>query len=331
MVGDVSPESLEDPEFRKAMVSLTKGPETHLGEFFDTFRSTLGGTPGDSRRERTLEVAAMLPDATLLWWPVSMCKPGERTVCKVDYLIRSVDTKKRHIRLLRSLSWYQPTEYIPLWHIGADANFHAEVEAPEVLQIRSVRPKFYRFQRNGPGIPSTSQTPVSNSGPENSRPDEYVDREGRLTHVYVAGSRPLAADLLVTFAPSRRAIAATTGAATLIALLVTGFYTYRSEMATNSHIEAAVAVLILVPALIGYVVVRPNDPPVARSYILGTQILSLMAGAVPLVMVVLLLHYAGDNACLKTAWLCSMIASWLIAVALAFSLARAGAPGEEEA
>src|SRR5436853_819630 len=323
LVKEVSPASLSDQKFCKAMVNLTEGPETHLAHSFEIFRERLGGVAGDPQRERVLEIAALLPDATLLWWPVAKGGAGQRTVCKVDYLIRSVETEKRGVKVLRSLSWKQPPEFIPLWHLGADANFHAEVEAPEVLRIRSVETKFYRFSRSAPAATSTISTPQPPLSKGTGPLQHPVDREGRLTHVYIAGQRPLAGDLVVTFAPAVAVVSSTFGASVLIALLTTAFYAFREQMALADHIDAAVAVLILVPALIGYVVVRPSDSPLARRYILGAQLLSLLAGAVPLVMAVLLLRFAHEPSCLTTTWLGCAVVSWLIAAALGFSLAKA--------
>lgn len=313
LVEQANPTALTSEEFRKALTNLTRGPETHLGQAFKTFRAGLGELGGDRRRERVLELGAILTGATFLWWPVDASERGQRIICKVAYLIRSVDTATPIERVGRSLSWHLPAEYIQLWHSGADANFHAEVEASEGLTIRSPKPRFYRFAPEGPRP----------TGPP-SRPEEFVDREGRLAHIYFSGRRPLAADLVLTFAPARRVIASLFAAAVLIALLATGFYAYQTEMEVDGHIEAAVAILILVPALIGYVVVRPNDPPLLRRYISGTQVLSLMASAVPLVMAVLLLRYSADPHCLQIAWLWSMITSWVIAGLLLFSLVGAG-------
>jgi hypothetical protein len=314
LVKEVSPNALASEPFNKALTSLTRGPETHLYEAFEVFRKGLGEIAGDPRRERVLELAAILADATFLWWPVDTASLGVRTICKIAYLIRSVEAATPLQRVRRSLSLYLPAEYIQLWHSGADANFHAEVEAPEGLTIRSPEPRFYRFAPEGPKA----------AGPPALRPEEFVDRAGRLAHVYFSGRRPLAADLVLTFAPTRPVIASLFTAAVLIAMLVTSFYVYRTEMNLSGHIEAAVAILILVPALIGYVVVRPSDPPMLRRYVFGTQLLSLMASAVPLVMAVLLLRYAADPDCLQTAWLWSMVGSWVIVGLLLASLVGAG-------
>jgi len=120
------------------------------------------------------------------------------------------------------------------------------------------------------------------------------------------------------------------GAAFLIAVLVTGFYHWRDAISQPDNVDAAVSVLILIPALIGYIVNRPSDPPHARRFLLGVQMLSLAASAVPLLMAVLLLRYAGDSDCLVQAWLGPLVASWAIADCLLFSWIRAARSGGEE-
>jgi hypothetical protein len=343
LVEQIDREALEKEAVRGAIRSLTRGPETHLERAFDTFRSGLRYDPTDKRIERLLDLAAMLTDATLLWFPVDQERQGERTLCKLEYLIRNFETDRWHLRLFRSIGWAHPAEYIPLWHIGADANFHAELEAPSVLVIRSLEPRYYWFsdsdsvddresepdseERTGGGARST-QEPDSDSAEAESvglRPEQYIDREGRLGHVYVAGRRPLGADLIATLGVSRAAIFPMFASAALIAVLVTAFYEWRTQMAAPGHIDAATAVLILIPALIGYVAIRPSDPPVARRFILGAQILSVAAAAVPLVMAVLLLRYADQAHCLRLSWLWPMRTSWLLAALLAISFLRSGA------
>jgi hypothetical protein len=322
LVQKVSPATLNDSVCRESIKSLTCGPETHLEDSFETFRAGLKRDADDPRLERLLDIAAMLTDATLLWYPVSEEDRGSQQICKVQYLIRSIEDHSWHTRLLRSLSWSQPAEYIPLWHIGADANFHAEVEAPPVLTIRSVESRYYWFA--GEGEAEKEEKSTKEAEEHDLRPDEFIDREGRLAHVYVAGRRPLMADLVVTFAPARAVLFSMFLAAVMIATLVSFFYYWRDHMTSASELDAAIAVLILLPALIGYVVIRPSDPPLVRRYVFGAQLLSLASGAIPLIMAVLLLRYAKDPACLHTAWLWSMRASWSAAFLLLISWARSG-------
>ena len=161
------------------------------------------------------------------------------------------------------------------------------------------------------------------------RPQQNVEIEGRLAHVYISGRRPMGVDLVVRFAPSRTGVVlAAFFAAMLAAGLATSFYYWREQM-VGSNIDAAVAVLILVPALIGYVVIRPSDHPLTRRYVSGTQVLSLLASAIPLAMAALLLRFAESSSDLTTAWLWAMRGSWLIVLLLALSWLGTWLPRQE--
>lgn len=108
------------------------------------------------------------------------------------------------------------------------------------------------------------------------------------------------------------------------------FLFWRSQIDIPANTDAAVSVLILIPALIGYIVIRPTDPPLTRQFLLGVQLLALAAGAVPLVMAVLLLRYGGEPHCLTKAWLGPLIASWVLAGCLAVSWLRAAWVGRSD-
>jgi hypothetical protein len=320
LVEHASPGSLQDPEFRKALTSLCCGPETHLEPMFDIFRERLVGDPANPEIERVLDMAAMLTEATLLWYPVDRARVGERTICKLEYVISNVESERVSRRLARSLSWTFPSDWIPLWHIGADANFHVDVEAPPVLQICSLETQYIWFDDAAEEASEKADTKQAEEA--DLRPEEFSEIEGDLAHVYVSGRRPLGADLIIGFIPAPGVIAPMFGAAFVIAVLVSAFYCWRDQIGAPANIDGAVAVLILIPALIGYIVNRPTDPPRVRRFLLGVQLLSLAASAVPVIMAVLLLRYAGDEDCLQRAWLGPMIASWVIAACLLFSLAR---------
>lgn len=325
LVEEVSPASMQHPSFAAAVRSLTRGPETHLGEAFGAFRDGLEGDLDDSRVERLLDIAAMLADATFLWYPLADAKPGERLLCKLSYLIPGEKIESLPRRIGRSLSWVHPAEYIPLWHSGADANFHAELEAPPVMRIRAVEANFYWFTEDDPA--SETELATEEAQDAGLRPDQYVDVEGSLAHVYVAGRRPLGADLLTTLAPTRAAVLPMFFATIVIGLLASVFYLWRDQMIDPADRDAVVAVLILIPALIGYVVIRPADHPSLRSRILGVQLLSLAASVIPLCMAILLLRYADDPTCLNRVWLAAVIFAWVIAAMMLVSVLRAG--GEE--
>jgi len=70
-------------------------------------------------------------------------------------------------------------------------------------------------------------------------------------------------------APRRGFVAAAFTAVVAIATLVTMFAIWRTEALAER--EASVAILAIVPAIVGYLVVRPAEHPVAKSYLLGVS------------------------------------------------------------
>lgn len=316
--------ALASPEFQAAIASLACGPETDLFEPFLAFLEGLGDDLDDSRVARLAEVGAMLTSTTLLWCPIDGLAPGTRTVCKLEYLIRAEESLRWYERLGRALSWHQPEDYINLWHAGADANFHADVEVPKQLIIREAEPSYLSF-----ADPDDADSDFAKSDEQAEmlglRPVQHVDVSGRQAHVYITGERPLAIDLNVRFAPTRSGMVfSALLASTLIATLVTLVFAWRGWVSQAENIDGTVAVLILAPALIGYLVVRPADHPVARRHIVGVQALSLAAAVIPLAMAVFLLRFENDPGCLTEAWRWPVFVSWAIVAALLIGLRGAG-------
>lgn len=250
----------------------------------------------------------------------------------IDFTVPNgqLDTEELHWyeRLGRALSLYQPPEYINLWHAGADASFHADIEAPMPLIVREAEPAYLSF--SDPGDAGSDFAEPGDSGRANSqagsvRPDQLVETSGSLAHVYITGRRPLAVELAVRFAPARGGLVSSAFcAALLISAFVTIAYEWRSWFSQPANIDATVAVLILAPALIGYLVVRPFDHPVARRHLVGIQILSLVAAVIPLAMAVLLLRYEDDLAALTDTWCRLVYVSWTTTALLLIGLLRAG-------
>jgi hypothetical protein len=248
---EVSPDSLGDQEFTAALSSLCCGPETHLEDIFEVFRDRLVGSEDDPRIERLLDLAALLVDATLLWYPVGAGEAGARTICKLKYLIRIIENESFGRRALRSLSWRFPAEWIPLFHIGADANFHLDIEAPSVLRMTSLQTNYLwlteevigsdaageetetkaegehepteaadgtadaeelesgdEVDRVPDGKPPAEAT-IDNASEVDAkaervgvRPEEFVDNEGSIAHVYVSGRRPVGGAVKVSLQPT---------------------------------------------------------------------------------------------------------------------------------
>lgn len=328
LVTEISPTSFQIPGFHAALNSLTCGPETDLVPSFEVFAEGLFVAEYEAKAERLVEIAALLTDTTLLWYPVVGLASGQRTVAKIEYLIRDETAHRLLGRIGRSLSWHQPAEYIRLWHAGADANYHADVEAPPGLITREVEVGYLRYLPSWVDpteVDGQEEEATERAEKRGVRPDQNLDFSGRLAHLYVTGRRPMAVDLEIRFAPTRTGVVLSSLlASVLIAILVTLFYCWRDWVSKPEYIDSAVAILILVPALIGYLVVRTTDHPMIRRYIVGIQLVSAAAAAVPLAMAVTLVRYAGEGDCLEHLWCWCVGLSWLFVAILFGGLLGAG-------
>lgn len=327
LVRDICPTSLEDEDFCDALHSLACGSETDLVPVFEEFVDRLKIDQFDREAERLVDLAALLTDTTLLWYPVHGLDKGDRTVAKLEYLIRTESGHGLLQKVGRSLSWHQPPEYFLLWHAGADANFHVDVEVPPTLMVRDAEPGYLRYLPSwvDEAAPVEDAATTAIAEKKDVRPDQFLDVSGRFAHLYITRRRPLAADLLVRFAPTRTGMVLSSFLASfLIALLVTAFYKWRHWASDPDHIGASVSVLILIPALIGYLVVRSTDHPMVRRYIIGIQIVATAAAAVPLAMSVLLIRFADDPNCLHQAWHYAAYCSWILTAILLIGLIGAG-------
>lgn len=325
----VLPSLSADQEYLSALELLTKGPETNLEDAFDTFFTRIS----EARRtrsvdrdalERLIDLGAALTDSTLLWFPVRRCA-GERMVAKLAYMSPAYSGPPMYLRILRSLSWAQPIESLPLRHVGADASYHVELEAPPVLVIRDLDPTFWWLTDDPQEAAEDRERSTQAAEEVGLRPDQHFDYEGRFAHVYISGRRPMGAELFYRFAPARSGfISAALLSSLLVAVFVALLYLKRDALSKPGDLDGAVALLALVPALIGYFVFRPSDPPLVRRYLLGVQALAMLSALVPIVMAGFLLIYRSSGNKLHATWHWSVIATWVIVVLLTFSLLRAG-------
>jgi hypothetical protein len=135
----------------------------------------------------------------------------------------------------------------------------------------------------------------------------------------------MGAELFYRFAPARSGfIAAALMSAVLVAIFATLLYIQRGALSKSEDLDGSIALLVLVPALIGYFVFRPSDPPLVRRYLLGVQALAMLGALVPPVMAGFLLIYRDSGDKLQSTWQWSMVATWVIVLLLAFSFMRAG-------
>src|SRR4029077_2474209 len=75
-----------------------------------------------------------------------------------------------------------------------------------------------------------------------------------------------------------------------------------------------------VPALLGYLLVRPGEHPLVRRHIVGVRLLVLGSGSIPVVAaIVLLANQRPDASDVQPVWIGLTVIAWLIAGGLTLS------------
>jgi hypothetical protein len=303
----------------------------------------------------TLFLAASLAANLLLWVRVTG-RPGERVVVKVGFEdpVRSDYQLRR--RFLASMSW-APLRHLTVIHdIGVGTSYHIEIAPPEGLEVHRATLKLTAALDAAdpePGQQQPGRTPIrkwaSNvrSGLKNTvrirvarvlgrtsaryvQPEETRPRRGRpyrletddRAYLYVSGARDRVGIARLDLATSRRGFRP---AALLLGLATTGFMATMTAIAEGAvkHTEPTVAALLLVPALLSYLVVKPTTNPLVRARLLGVRTIIAIVAALPVASCLVLLSYVtpddGDVAwwwlritILSAALTCLLALSWLL-------------------
>lgn len=260
-----------------------------------------------------LDVAGAFTCSKVLWYPTSGMKPGDPEIAKVEYVTGSgSETPGR--RVARSLAWSRKAERLPLWHLGTEANFHLRFEAPPVLRVCEADlefqpPKLHKDKRDDKQPVTAALT--------------HPQTAGRISHRLVTGRRSIGAELVFRLAPFRTGVVLASWVASVLSTILAWVaFFQRCEFAQNA--DASVAVLTLIPALIGFLLVRPSDAPVLRKYLRGVQTMVVVAAAVPAAMAVMLVAYSGHPGSLYWPWLISASVATLVSCGLLLSVVRSG-------
>jgi hypothetical protein len=118
----------------------------------------------------------------------------------------------------------------------------------------------------------------------------------------------------------------------VIALLM--WAVYIGLNGAGDHVEATVVILSIVPVVLGYVVVSPDEQPFEHEHLKGVRLMAVAAGALPIIGALLLvLTHAGkqddpDVNSIRPYWMILAILSLLGAAGLFFSWLRAEPPKE---
>ena len=199
----------------------------------------------------------------------------------------------------------------------------------------------HQFLRYGaPILLASSSDP--DAGPVlggNGKPVTSARITDRRAHIYLgAGASPSHRVMLqVKLGATRQGfITGCLLAALALAALMTAAFVDLEAAAL--HLDATVVLFSLVPVVLGYVVVRPEEGALEHMQIAGVRILALIAGAMPIVgaLALVLTHHnstidtSPDLTVAEPIWIGLLAISWLAALGLFSSWRLAASPQEAE-
>jgi hypothetical protein len=234
-------------------------------------------------RRQFLALASTMIRASMLWFPV-LGHHHERNVVKFSYDEEIQVAPRQHNRLHRlaaGLAWTPALNFIELDHIGNHASYHVDVSAPEGLVV-GADPRLFL---------------IRDSATEDDEDDDTLaDMQsiGQRLHAYVKASRPAKAFLAVPVATKRQGFLSGAWIASAgITLMLFFFWRWTNQVAEAS--AASVAILVLVPLLLGFIAVRPVVHPVTVRHIARVRDLLMLSGGLSVFAAIGLLRFAKES------------------------------------
>lgn len=271
------------PRVRDAIATLAKGTDLDLlTNAYDEVAGAIHTGVDVARRNRLLALADTMVRANPLWFPV-LGHHGERHVVKFSY-DEEIQVRTRGIfrRTAIGLAWVPQRTWVELDHLGDSRSCHIDVIAPEGLAVAS-DPELYFVSDVGSG---------ASDDPNSTLLD--IQTAGQRLHAYVKAAQPGEALLDVSVTARRHGfVSGAWVAAAGVTLMLGLFWRWASSMTHDT--AASVAILVVVPVLLGYIAVRPVIHPVAVAQVARVRDLLMISGALSVFAAIGLVHFAALN------------------------------------
>jgi hypothetical protein len=275
-----------DSDLPKQLHRLTHGDYEEAVDAFDRISGYLGCVDSaNGTRDRLLSLTTTLCDSSILWVPVDT-RAGRRTIVKFAYDAPSEELIEAGWERAISALTGRRNRWYALPHLGHGGSYHLEVRVPDVVTVKAADLLI-------PGRSAASGE--SEPEPPGWAQDAHSRTADRLAHLYIGRRRrELSAGFLVLHTAIARTGALWTAWATsVVVTLLLGFYWHWADKIVTVN-SAAITTLLLVPTVLGYLIVRPNEHPLTREHLAISRILVLASGALP-ILAVLALVAAGRH------------------------------------
>ncbi|MGO9955663.1 MAG: hypothetical protein ACLP50_06700 [Solirubrobacteraceae bacterium] len=272
---------------------------------YDQLSAFLEDAEPEEARRRTLEVAQSMTRSYVLWVPV-MGRPGDRQVAHFSYEIGYEKSSSVRIRTLRTLSWGGGDEYLQVPHVGQSGSYHIDVQAPDGLYVMDTSVYFvYGRPEHGESVPEA--------------PEANVQQIGERAHIYTAGRRPGTALIRVRMMPRWRGfIGASWMTALGIAGLLTAFWRWSAAMTQDP--TSSVAILVIVPAVLGAITLRPSVHPKTLDRLFGVQLLLFASGSLSVFSALVGVRFEKQLEPTRALWRDAAYGSYVVLIMISISL-----------
>jgi hypothetical protein len=273
------------------------------------------------RWRRTLRVAGRLVANSILWVRIE-AHPGQRQIVKFSYLEPAPRELIVWRRILSAFSLAPRRAQYELPNLGERGSYHLEIEAPPDLAIYRAKLTLSRL----PPLTTSLQTPIHRhartppaqriatrlfrgtreryrellGSPEKELPEvqggEPFERNvGERAHMYVTESQDQYGLATIDLGIGNRALLVSSLMASVVITILLGAL-WRAPGSLVHHEDAAVALLVIFPALLALLVVRPGEHPITTQLVRGVRFLVIAAAMLPVVDAVILLAFAHPRA-----------------------------------
>jgi hypothetical protein len=320
----LSPEGDERSCLTSLLENVAKGDELAarhsleaVGTFLDARWESL---PSDQQRAwlRTLRVAGSLVSNSILWVRVE-AKPGDRQLIKFAFIDPAPQELVLRRRVLSAFSWAPRRAQYLLPNLGERGSYHLEIEAPPDLAIYRAKLELSELPpletASPPGIkirdvpeklalgvrercrelitPGRQVQPAEEHEVVPGEP--YVRNVRERAYLYVVGSQDQYGMASVDMGIGNRTLIASSFRASLV---VTGLLAllWQAPGSVVHHLDGAVALLVIFPALLALLVVRSGEHPIMRQLVSGVRFLLVSAAMLPVVDALILLGFASPSA-----------------------------------
>jgi hypothetical protein len=292
-------------------LATSRSPTPAAIAAYEAIRTSISDAQPEEVKRNVLRIASAMQTAYILWVP-AFGTVGDRYVAHFAYDYEFKRTARLRTRAVRTLAWGGEDEYLVMGHVGLSGSYHIDVEAPPDLAVTD-SDLYFIFDRPGDGNGVPQPPPV------------YTQQVGSRAHVYTSGERTDDALLRVRLTPTRRGFLAGAWIAALgIAALLTAFWRWSDELSNDP--TSSVAVLVIVPGILGLIALRPRTHPWTFDRLIGVQLLLFLSGALSVTAALVAIRYGYSAEPARALWRDAAYGAYLVLLMVSVSLWRA-APG----